>query len=290
MQHCDIAIIGAGPAGLSAALNARVRNKSVFLFSLDHRETGLYKAELLENILGTPSMTGPEYLEFCLAQVEARGVSVKAGRVLSVMPFSGKFMIACGADVYSASCVILATGLLQKSSFPGELSLLGKGVSYCATCDGMLYRQKSVCLIAQAPDSVHEANYLAEIGCEVTVVSSRGDLEGLSAAIVQKSGKQIKILGETQVEALQVKSEIIPCSAVFILRNRVAMESLVPNLKLTQGHIRVNRKMESNIPGIYAAGDCIGAPYQISKATGEGQIAALNACEYLDTTQKKKEM
>lgn len=286
MEHVDLAIIGAGPAGLSAALNARVRNKSVRLFSGDYRETGLYKAEWLENILGLEGMTGKDYLERCRRQVEERGVEITPGRVLSVLPMGEQLGISAGASIYSASAVILATGIVQKAGFPGERELLGKGVSYCATCDGMLYRGKTVCVVIRAAEGIHEANYLQEIGCAVTVISDGRSLEGLRDDIQVIEGKKIAVLGEEGVEALQVGETNIPCEGVFILRNTVSMDSLLPNLAQDGGHIQVGRKMETNIPGVYAAGDCTGKPYQVSKATGEGLVAALSAVEYVDKKQK----
>ena len=286
MQHSDIAIIGGGPAGLSAALNARVRNKSVCLFSSDYRESGLYKAEHLANILGVPAMTGADYLERCLAQVKERDVEFVNGRVLSVMPMSGQFNISCGADIYTADAVILASGIVQQAAFPGERELLGKGVSYCATCDGMLYRKKAVCVVIRSAEGIHEANYLHEIGSTVTAVSDGRSLEGLNEAIPVVQGKQIAVLGESQVEALQVGKETIPCQGVFILRNTVALSSLLPNLELEDGHIQVDRSMQTNIPGVWAAGDCTGKPYQVTKAVGEGLTAALSAAEYLDEPSK----
>ena len=286
MEHADILIIGAGPAGLSAALNARIRNKSVRVFSGDYRETGLYKAEWLENILGTEAMTGKDYLERCRHQAETKGVEITSGRVLSIMPMGEQFGISVGADVYTANAIILATGITQKAGFPGEKELLGKGVSYCATCDGMLYRGKTVCVIIRASEGIHEANYLQEIGCTVTVISDGRKLEGLREDIQLIEGKKIAVLGEQSVEALQVGDTKIPCQAVFILRSTVSMDSLLPNLMQEDGHIKVGRKMETNIPGVYAAGDCTGRPYQVSKATGEGLVAALSAVEYLDERKK----
>jgi len=282
MSHTDIAVIGGGPAGLSAALNARVRNKSTRIFSSDYRESGLYKAEWLENVLGTPGMSGRDYLELCLEQVRGRDVDFIGGRVLSVMPMGDKFMISAGADVYSAQAVILACGIVQKAAYPGERELLGRGVSYCATCDGMLYRQKTVCVIIKSGEGIHEANYLREIGSTVTAISDGRSLDGLHADIPVIQGKKLEIHGATRVESLQVDGETIHCKGVFILRSTVAMASLLPDLALDGTHIQVDRNMQTNIPGVFAAGDCTGKPYQVSKATGEGLVAALNAAAYLD--------
>jgi len=282
MEHSDIAIIGSGPAGLSAALNGRVRNKSVRIFSSDYRESGLYKAEWLENILGTPGMTGAKYLEFCREQTATKGAEFVQGRVLSIMPMSGKFTISCGADIYTADVVVLATGIVVTAAFPGEQELLGRGVSYCATCDGMLYRNKTVAVVIRSNEGIHEANYLKEIGSTVTVVSDGRALDGLDGDIPVVEGRKIAVLGKDQVEGLVVGDQTIPCQGVFILRSTVAMSSLLPSIAVDGGYIKVERGMQTNIPGVYAAGDCTGRPYQVSKAAGEGLVAALAAVEYLD--------
>ena len=290
MQQVDIAIIGAGPAGLTAALNAKIRNKSVALFSGDYRETGLYKAESLSNILGTPSMSGKAYLEFCLDQVAAQGVALIPGRVLSVAPMNPTFFIACGSDVYSAAAVILASGIVQTNTYPGEEPLLGRGVSYCATCDGMLYLNKQVCVVIRSNDAIEEANYLHEIGCTTTaILTDKRDITALNDNIPVLRGKKITIQGTDSVTALQLDDTVIPCQGVFVLRNSVAPKSLLPNLALSQdGHIVVDRQMQTNIPGVFSAGDCTGKPYQVAKATGEGLVAALAAVDYLSTQQKKE--
>ena len=282
MDCVDIAIIGGGPAGLSAAINARVKNKNILLFSSDYRESGLYRAEFLNNVLGTPGMSGGDYLEFCLEQAKSHGVEITSGRVLNILPTGDKFMIACGSEFYSAKTVILASGIVQANVFPGEQEFLGRGVSYCATCDGMLYRKKTVCVVIRSVEGIHESNYLREIGCDVTVVSDGRDLTGLDKEIPVVLGKKIRVFGEANVQGIQVGEEIIPTDAVFILRSTVALGSLLPDLALTDGHIQADRKMQTNLPGVFAAGDCTGKPYQVSKAAGEGLIAALSAAEYLD--------
>ncbi|MCL2368704.1 MAG: NAD(P)/FAD-dependent oxidoreductase [Oscillospiraceae bacterium] len=286
-ENTEIAIVGGGPAGLSAALNARVKNKSTRLLGSDYRESNLYKAERLDNILGIPSLTGQAYLEHCMEQLAGWDVDFIAGRVLSVMPMGDKFMISCGTDIYTADAVILASGIVQTASFPGEADLLGKGVSYCAACDGMLYRGKRVAVVIRSGDGAHEANYLHEIGCEATVVSDGRDLSDLDAAIPVVQGRKIAVLGEGRVEGLQVGDTVIPCEGVFILRATVALGSLLPNLEVAEGHINVDRDMQTSIPGVFAAGDCTGRPYQVSKAAGEGQVAAFAAAAYIDKLQKR---
>ena len=282
LENFDIVIIGAGPAGLSAALNASVRNKKVAICSTDYRDSGLYRAEVLDNVLGVDTMTGAQYLKQCMQQIEGRDVAFFPGRVLSIVPMGARFLISVGDQVLSAGKIVLALGILQASSFSGEQDLLGRGVSYCATCDGMLYRGKDVAVIARSNEAIGEANYLAEIGCKVTVIPDRRDLSGLRADISVRQHKRISILGKEQVEGIGLDDETLAVSAVFILRNSVVPSRLLPGLELGAGHILVDRQMQTNLDGVYAAGDCTGKPYQIAKATGEGLIAALAAVDALD--------
>lgn len=286
-SSADIAIIGGGPAGLSAALNASVRNKSILLFSNNFKESGLYKAEKLDNVLGLPDLTGPEFLNKSLDHIKSRGIEMTEGRILNIMPSGESFFISCGADVYTASAIILASGILRNTAYPGERELLGKGVSYCATCDGMLYRKKKVTLVAKSGEAVNEANYLSEIGCDLTVISDGRDLPGLSDGIPVIKARKLIIRGEERVEALVADGQEIDCQGVFILRPTVAMDTLLPGLELENGHIKVDKSMSTSVTGAWAAGDCTGKPYQISKAVGEGLIAALSAAEYLDNKRKK---
>lgn len=287
-SSADIAIIGGGPAGLSAALNASVRNKSILLFSNNYRESGLYKAEKLDNILGLPGLTGPEFLNKSLDHIKSRGIEITEGRIFSIMPSGGSFFVSCGVDIYTAHAVILASGVVMNTAYPGEREFLGKGVSFCATCDGMLYRNKKVTLVAKSAEAVNEANYLADIGCDLTVISDGRSLSGLRVGIPVITAKRLEIKGGDRVEALIADGQEITCQGVFILRPTVAMQTLLPSLEMEDGHIKVDKRMATSVTGVWAAGDCTGKPYQVSKAVGEGLIAALSAAEYLDNMNKEQ--
>lgn len=278
----DIAIIGGGPAGMSAALNGTVRNKNVLLFSNDYRESGLYRAERLDNILGAFGISGAEFLEKSLEQIRQRDVPIIQGRIISILQNGNVFYIGCGSDLYMARAVILASGIVISAAYPGERELLGKGVSYCATCDGMLYRGKKVAVVAKSPEAVQEANFLQEIGCHVTVITDGRALDGLTEDIPVAEGRKLSIEGTNCVKTLTIDGEPMEVDGIFILRTTIAMQSLLPGIELEDGHIAVNRKMETSISGVWAAGDCTGKPYQVAKAVGEGLIAALSAAEYLD--------
>ena len=239
----DLLVVGAGPAGLSAAIYARARNKSVLVVSNDPTASPLCKAHQIDNYPGM-------------------GAEFRQGRVLTLMPLGDSVMASIGDQVEQATAVVLAPGVARATPLPGEEKLLGRGVSYCATCDGMFYRGKQVVVAGDAPDLAEETEYLRSIGCEVTSVRLPG----------------LHILGEDQVTGVcTAKGEEIPCQGVFLLRASIAPTQLAPGLELDGNYVKVNSFMATNLPGIYAAGDCTGQPLQLAKAVGEGQIAAHHA-------------
>lgn len=283
----DIAVIGGGPAGLSAAVNARARNKSVLVVTNDYRESPLYKAEWVDNYLGMPGRTGPELLEAYHGHAEAMGTVFRAGRALNIMPMEGTNYIGIGSDMEEARAVILATGVSRGRKYPGEAEFLGRGVSYCATCDGMLYRNRPVAVVGLAPDAPEEANFLHGLGCRVTYVSPRAPA-GLDPAIPYVKAARMEITGSSAVSALQADGREIPCDGVFLLRHAVAPTDLLPGLTLEGGYVAVDRDMRTSLPGIFACGDCTGEPLQLSKAAGEGLIAGQKAAEYVDALHTDK--
>jgi len=264
----DIIIVGSGPAGLSAAITARQRDKTVAVISNKRSESGLYKAIEIPNYPGLPGISGPELSSKMLAHALGMGAELIAGQgqVNAILPLDGVFHVGYGANNATSKSIILATGVAQTSLFPGEAELLGNGVSYCATCDGMLFRGKRVCVICLAPGADEEAEYLSSIGCDV----------------IRLRTKKVKINGEARVTSVTADGEEIECDGVFILRPAIAPHLLLPGLETKGGHIQIDRTSgATNIPGVYAAGDCIGAPYQIAKAVGEGLVASLSAAEYV---------
>jgi thioredoxin reductase (NADPH) len=261
----DIIIIGGGPAGLSAAITARQRGKSVAIISNDGTMSGLYSAREIGNYPGLPGISGPELLHKLEEHASGAGASIITGRVNTILQIGGTFNVGFGADIMTSKSIVIATGVAQTTLFPGEAELLGNGVSYCATCDGMLFRGKRICVLCLAPEAEDEAEYLASIGCEV----------------VKLKTKNVRINGENHVTAIVADGEEIECSGVFILRPAIAPHMMLPGLEIENGHIKAGLSGETNIPGVFAAGDCVGKPYQIAKAVGQGNIAALAAVEFI---------
>lgn len=285
-MNYDVIVIGGGPAGLSAALQARTRNQSVLVLHNNPMDDPLWKAEKVSNYLGLPNQSGSQLIASYRAHAQSAGVILQKGKVLSILPMNGKYYVSVGSDMIEATALVLATGVSRGKKYPGEDALLGRGVSYCATCDGMLYRGKDVVVVGLTSDSPEEANYLKEIGCRVTYVSPKPP-QGLNDGIPFVQGRVERVDGEGTLIGLTVGSTHIPCQGLFILRTSVAPTELISQLTLDDRYVKVSRTMETNLPGLFAAGDCTGLPLQVSKAVGEGLVAGQSASTYCD--QQKKE-
>ena len=276
----DLLVVGGGPAGLTAAIHARARDKSVLVISNEPTASPLCRAPEMANYPGLPGRTGLEVLEALHSHAAAAGAEFVVGKALSLLAWDG-FSVTVGSQVYQGKALILAPGVVRQSKYPGEAEYLGRGVSYCATCDGMLYRNRPVAVVGLAPDAPHEANYLHSLGCQAVYVSPQRP-QGLNEDIPYIKASRLAVRGEQTVTGLEADGALLPCAGVFILRKAVAPDDLLPNLETEDGVIQVDRRMATNLPGVFAAGDCTGAPLQVSKAVGEGHVAALSACEYLD--------
>lgn len=269
----DIAIVGAGPAGYSAAITARKRDNSVVVIG---QHTGwLSRAHSISNYPGLPDISGADLLNAMRDQAVALGAQTRPGVVHQIVSMGSSFALSLGGDFIEAKHIILCTGAKQPRLLPGESELLGRGVSYCGTCDGMFYRGKRVAVIAQGPEAVSEANFLAGLCSEVVYFGAPDD--ALDSKIVVSDKKPEAILGEGNVSSLKAGGEDLPFDGIFIFREAAALSSLLPGLEMDGAFIRVDRQMRTNLPGVFAAGDCTGLPLQVAKAVGEGCVAAISA-------------
>jgi len=282
----DIGIIGGGPAGLSAALTGRIRNKSVALFEHMDFSLKLQKAHIVDNYLGVPQVTGQGMMQQFLAHCTAHNPSIIKEKVVNVFPGDDFFTLLTPGATYQARTVIIATGVVATTLFRGEKEFLGKGVSYCATCDGMMYKGKDVAVISYTSEGEHEAEYLSELCRTVYYLPQYKDMAELRSGIKVIHEKPQTILGDVVVEKLQMGKEELNVHGVFIIRMSDPVENVLPGLALDGEVIKVNRDMSTSIPGVFAAGDCTGKPWQIAKATGEGLVAVLSAITYLGKKDK----
>jgi thioredoxin reductase (NADPH) len=282
----DVAIVGAGPAALSAAVNVAVRGKSLRLFA--NNENYLSKAERVDNYLGFYNISGKDLMDKFLDHVNSMNIRVENNKVVNILPFDEYFMVNVNGEIGEAKKIILALGMSMVNEVKGESNLLGNGVSYCATCDGMLYRNKTAIVWDKSDEAVKEANFLDDIGVKIIFVSKNPRPLKLNDNIEFISGMIKEILGTTKVEGALVNDKEIKADAVFMLREVVAPNALIDGLKIESGFISVDKMMKTNIEGVYAAGDCTGKPLQISKAVSEGLIAAQNAAKEIDNNKNRE--
>ena len=238
---------------------------------------------LLKYLLVNPDrgVTGEELRAAFQRHLDAMGLTVTEARVNAVYAMGDYFAVQTATDTVEATTVILATGVVQGKPLPGEEEFLGRGVSYCATCDAPLYRGKAVAVIGSSPAAEPEAAYMAEVAASVLYLPLYEGTPDLPAAVRVVREKPTAVTGEAQVTTLQTDGGTYPVDGVFLLRDAMAPTQLVPGLEGAGGHVAVNAKMQTNLPGCFACGDAVGLPYQYVKAAGEGNVAALSAVEYL---------
>lgn len=288
MERRDIAIIGTGPGGVSAAITAKIRGKQLWLFGTRHLSEKLEKAKTILNYPGLPAVSGMALADGMRAQLKSLDIPILETQVTAVYAMGDYFAIQTPTEMYEASAVILAAGVVMGKPFPGEKELLGRGVSYCATCDAPFYRDKTVAVVGYSEHSREEASFLAETAKEVLYFPAVPHEAQAGPKVRILEDKPAAILGGTQVTALEGRSgAVYPVDGVFILRDAVAPDQLVPGIALEGSHVAVNSRMETNLTGLFACGDITGTPYQYIKAAGQGNVAALSAVSYL--TGKRKE-
>lgn len=284
----DAAIIGTGPAGLSAALTLKNRNKKILLFGSASVSSKVEKAHQINNYLGFPSISGEELAGRFFEHVKQMDIKITNEQITTVYAMGDYYsLLSKTNEMYEASSVILATGVLFGKPYAGEEQFLGRGVSYCATCDAPLYKNKKVAVIGADPKEEGEAEFLSELAEEVYYIPTYQEKVNLPDSIKIVNDTPVSIEGSMKAEKLVLKEQELFVDGIFILRQSVPPTQLVPGLLVEGSHVSVNRSMETNLPGCFACGDLTGAPYQYIKSAGEGNVAALSAAAYLD--QKKRE-
>lgn len=286
MERYDIAVIGTGPAGLSAAVTATIRNKKVLLLGSRDLSSKLGKAHEIQNYLGFPAVKGADLAAAFQNHLKQMNIEITEKRINAVYSMGDYFALQAGEEMLEASAVILATGVVQGKPLPGEEEMLGHGVSYCATCDAPLYRGKTVAVVGYSPREEAEAAFLSEVCREVLYFPVYQEETRLPDAVRVIREKVVAIENADGHRIVRTAENEYAVDGVFVLREAVSPGQLVPGLPTEGPHVSVNRKMEAGIPGVFACGDIVGTPYQYIKAAGEGNIAALSAVSYLD--QKKR--
>lgn len=283
----DVAIIGTGPAGLSAAINLKLHEKNVIWFGSKNYSDKVQKSEKIANYPGAGFISGPELNRRFDAHVRQMGLSIEDKMVTTIMPMKDHFVMLGENDMYQAKTLLMATGVISAKGFDREKELLGKGVSYCATCDGFLYKGKTIAVYCGAKRYEHEVAYLAGLAEKVYLYTSYKDCD-IDLPNVERIGPIKAVVGEKRVSGIVLFDDTeLEVNGLFCLRSAVAPATLLPGLAVEGSHIVVNRAQKTNLPGCFAAGDCTGRPYQLAKAVGEGNVAAHSIIEYLSKEDKQ---
>lgn len=286
----DIIIIGAGPAGISAALYTLRANLNTLIIGKD--EGALQQTDKIENYFGTGGViSGKELLEKGITQAEALGAVFAKEEVVSI-EWMENFTVTTQSNRYEAKAVIIATGNKRSTAkIKGIDTLEGKGVSYCAVCDAFFYRGKNVGILGSGEYALHEAMALKGVVNSITVFTDGKEITAdfpEDISIVTSPVEEIQ--GEEKVSGVKTKDgNIYPLDGVFVALGTAGAGELARKLGLPieNNRISVNEDKSTMIPGIFAAGDCIGGVLQIATAVGEGAEAALSAIKYLKTSTSK---
>jgi thioredoxin reductase (NADPH) len=303
MEERELIIIGGGPAGLTAGIYGVRAELNVLVLEAKAPGGQIATAGIVENYPGFPEgIMGIDLAENMRKQAENTGVEIRSFEpVNGIRRRDGDFVVTTEKHKYTAKAVIIATGLQHKKlGIPGEKEFNGKGVSYCFTCDGPLYKNKEVIVIGSGTGAVEASVYLDNIASRVTLVTKSDRIRSAEAILktrLEKSNvkkslltKPLEVLGDATVEGLRVmylesgKEAIIKAEGIFIeigmKPNTAFLEGT--DVKMKRGFVVVDENMRTNIPGLYAAGDVIaGSSYQLGVAVAQGTLASLDAYKYI---------
>ena len=297
----DIVIIGGGPAGLTAGIYARRANKRVLVLEAMVCGGQIVNTSKIENYPVAPGITGPEFGQILQKQAEDLGVEIEFERAEKITGKGGDFTVTTAEDEgYRAKAVILACGTEpRKLGLPNEDCFTGRGISYCATCDGNFYKDKVVAVNGGGNSALHEAIYLSGIAKKVYLIHRRNEFRG-GAALVDKvkARNNIELVLNANISALEGdkkltgikidqdgKEKDISVDGLFVSIGRAPnAKSLLSDLALTKDEfVAADETCETNIPGVFVAGDVRSKDVrQLVTATGDGAVAATVALQYLD--------
>lgn len=282
----DVAIIGSGPAGISSAINCKIRNKSIVLFGQNELSHKVEISEKINNYPGLPNISGKELNAKMRKHLDSMGIEITEERITGIYNMKDKFTLLANRKMFEARSVILCLGAETIKPLPNERELLGRGVSYCATCDGMLYKDKKIAVFCDNADGEEEVEYLSDLASEV-YYSHKFTSKIDKANVTHLKSRITAVIGDSKVSGIELADGTnLDVDGVFFIKQAVSADVLLNKLEVQNGSIVVDKNMKTSIDGCFAAGDCTGTPYQIAKAVGEGNIAAHSAVKYLSELDK----
>ncbi len=297
-EKFDYVIIGAGCAGLASAQYAARGGLSVLVLDLAGAGGQVLQIADLENYPGVfPAVDGATYMMTMQKQAESFGAKIVQAQVLSIDKTGGSFLVKTKKASYEATCLCIATGAIHRNlEVPGEKELSGRGVSYCATCDGPFFRNKKIVVVGGGDSACSEAIYLSTISGDVSIIHRRDKFRAQQAVIDKMLEAGVKpvydsvvksINGQGRVQSVTIENvktgeqSELSTDAVFIFTGMLPQTDLVEMLpKDPSGYILTDENMETSVPGLFAAGDVRSKPFrQVVTAVSDGAIAAHVASE-----------
>ncbi len=297
----DILIVGGGTAGLTAAIYARRAGRTVLVLEGTAFGGQITSSHLVENYPGVPAMSGMDYADALTNQAKALGAEVKFGMVTAAEKTENSFMLTVRKKTYEGRALILATGAKhRKLGLPGEDALVGRGVSYCATCDGAFFRDKNVAVAGGGDSALQAALYLSGICSGVTIVHRREQFRAQQANVdAARARENIRyalgcritgLLGEEALTGVELTSEKgeknqLQVEGLFVEVGQEPDNSAFAHLAALDegGYFAAGEDCLTKTPGVFAAGDCRAkALRQLTTAAADGSVAATAACRWLD--------
>lgn len=297
----DIVIIGAGPAGLTAGIFAVRRSLNVLVLGDPVSMPTIEEATIVDDWPGMPGTTGPELMHKFLEHAKRLGVSLKNEKALEIRKEDGSFAIKTDKGEYRTKTLIIATGAKHRTAMvAGEKDFVGRGVSYCASCDGPMFRGKRVLIVGGGDTAATYALLLEQLGADTTLIHRRNELRAVETYRKELGKSSVKFMWNSVLKEIKgdkfVRSVVVqdlktketkemPMDGIFIAIGTVPSSELGKRMGIktnASGFIKVDRKQMTNIPGIFAAGDCSNnCTKRIVTAAAEGSVAAEMAYEHI---------
>jgi thioredoxin reductase (NADPH) len=301
VKSYDVAILGAGPAGLAAAIYASRAGVGTAVFEEAVVGGRATYAHTIDNYPGFPEgISGSDLTSKLVKQAEKFGTNMRSGEMVIGLDLSREMkQITTQSGGYIVKSIVIATGLKQKRlNLPGEKRLVGRGVSYCATCDGFFFKGKKVIVVGAGDDAASDLIYLASLTAQLTWVLNTTEItaeEGYLRALKEKEivpivgRRALEVVGGEKVSGLKVidetgMEEIFESDGIFIAVGTVPTTEILKSAGINvdeRGYVVVNDEMQTNVPGVFAAGDCTGKSHQIIVAVGQGSTAGINAAAFV---------
>lgn len=283
MKEIDALIIGKGPAGIQASLYMVRANITPVVIGKDIGANML--AKIVDNFYGFPEISGSDLVEIGIKQAEGLNIPVITDEVVSLAFDGDRYIVTTVNETYACLALLLATGTQRTIPRVRKIrNYTGKGVSYCAVCDGFFFKNKVVAVMGNAEYAASEARELVELASKVYVLT-----DGLEPTaqfderVIIVKDKLVSVLGDDLVSGVETSEGVIDLDGIFVALGSASSSDLASQigLEINHGRIVVNSEQETILPGLYAAGDCTPGPQQIAKAVSDGCIAGMNMVGYI---------